>query len=195
MSIQFPSLAAYQKQYSRHYLVLDPDPPANLTLELGGYDGPCSRYEKKEMVLGGYPRLHGMPREFPEKMEIMYCKDGIYHFLSGVRNEKFFSVYNTNDKCVLDESKTQDLYGKIGGKPHPIAIDRLRKNWPDQNKEVASTIYCGEDGRRYSLTIYKPYDGDNYVPNPILMNFKTELLNRCKVDPTINELAPERLKW
>lgn len=45
LTIKFPTLAAYQKQYSRNHLVLDPDPPANLTLELGGYDGPCSRYE------------------------------------------------------------------------------------------------------------------------------------------------------
>ncbi len=195
LTIKYPTLAAYQKQYSKNNLVLDPDPPKNLTLEERGFDGPCSRYEKKEMVLGGYPRLHGLPREFPEKMGVMYCKDGMYHFLSGVKNGKFSSVFFPKDKCSLDESKTQDLYGKIGGKPHPIAIDKLRKNWPEPTKVSTSTVYCGEDGRRYNLTIFKPYDGDNYVPDPRVMNFDNALLNRCKADPTINELAPERLAW
>jgi len=44
LTIRYPTLAAYQKQYSKHYLVLDPDPPKNLTLEQGGFDGPCSNY-------------------------------------------------------------------------------------------------------------------------------------------------------
>jgi len=44
LTIKYPTLPAYQKQYSKHYLVLDPDPPKNLTLEQGGYKGPCSNY-------------------------------------------------------------------------------------------------------------------------------------------------------
>jgi len=191
LTIRYPTLAAYQKQYSKHYLVLDPDPPKNLTLEQRGFDGPCSRYEKKEMALGGYPRLHGMAREFPEKMEIMYCKDGIYHFLYGVKNGKFSSVYHPKDKCTLDESKTQDLYGRIGPRPSSIAIEKFQKNWPQPSKSFASTIFCGEDGKRYSMVIFT----DN-VPNPIRMDdFNNKLLNSCNIDPTINELAPERLSW
>lgn len=45
LTIKYPTLPAYQKQYAKHNLVLDPDPPKNLTLEQGGFDGPCSKYE------------------------------------------------------------------------------------------------------------------------------------------------------
>ncbi len=193
LTIQYPTLPAYQKQYSKRYLVLDPDPPANLTMEEGGFDGPCSRYEVKQLVLGGYPRLHGTAREFPEKMEVMYCKNGIYHYLAGVKNGRFFSVYLPDKTCTLDESLTQDLYGKIGKRPSPAAIDKLKAQRPQPAKMYVSTVFCGEDGKRYHMTIWRE---QTQPPNPLKMDFEsTPLLNSCRADPSVDELAANRLMW
>ena len=111
LTIKYPTLPAYQKQYARHYLVLDPDPPKNLTLEQGGFDGPCSKYEISTPPpierAGNKPIIVGNASG-PGK----YCQNGRLMIQLVTEGKVTFDGPVREEKCILDPSKTIRLTGQ-----------------------------------------------------------------------------------
>ena len=78
LTIKFSTLASYQKMYSQQHLVLDPDPPTNLTLEVGGYTRPCSEFEKEIIK-------KITPEKFPKKPTKTELEKAVANFpISGI---------------------------------------------------------------------------------------------------------------
>lgn len=100
LTIKYPTLPAYQKQYSKHYIALDPDPPSNLILEQGGFDGPCSRYETDASrglgkdAFGPRPsqwEIEEFRRKWPQNKlmgTIKFCENGKMYFQSIFKSDR-----------------------------------------------------------------------------------------------------------
>ena len=107
LTIKYPTLPAYQKQYSKEYIALDPDPPSNLTLEQGGFDGPCRRYEtdaSKELGKDAFgPRpsqweIEEFRRKWPPNKlvgTIKFCENG----------KMYFQIISKSDRLQMTDSK------------------------------------------------------------------------------------------